>query len=187
MDFKAKLKRKENSIWALLFTIILWGVLAIRFDVYYDLNDDMLIKDIVAGIYSGTPSGFNMQMHYPLSFFISLLYRICGSIPWYGIYILAAQFGCIFLITERLLTFFEKRISKVSALFCEAGMIVLLCTWELIFTQYTVTSALLAATAAFRMYTGGGAEDVKSFLKKNIGNAKDFNGEDTMSLKIAEI
>lgn len=170
MDFKAKLKRKENSIWALLFTAILWGGLAICFDFYYDLNDDMLIKDIVAGIYSGTPSGFNMQMHYPLSFFISLLYRICGSIPWYGIYILAAQFGCIFLITERLLTFFEKRISKVFVLLCEAGMIVLLCSWELIFTQYTVTSALLAATAAFRMYTGGGAEDVKPFLKKNIGN-----------------
>ena len=33
-----------------------------RFDFYYDLNDDVLIKDILSGVYTGTPEGRTMQL-----------------------------------------------------------------------------------------------------------------------------
>lgn len=66
------------------------------------------MKDIVAGIYTGTPTGYNIQMLYPLSWAISLLYRLVRAVPWYSLFFLFCQFGCIYLITERILTFSGK-------------------------------------------------------------------------------
>ena len=167
MNIKETLKRKENCIAALVFSALLAVITGLFFDYYFALNDDMLMKDIVAGIYTGTPSGYNIQMLYPLSWALSLLYRLVRTVPWYSLFFLFCQFGCIYLITERILTFFRKKWTKGIALLAEAALLVTLLLSELVFVQYTVTVALLAGTAAFLFYTAPAAESVKDFLKKN--------------------
>ena len=167
MNLKETLKRKENCIAALVFSVLLAVITGLFFDYYFALNDDMLMKDIVAGIYTGTPTGYNIQMLYPLSWAISLLYRLVRAVPWYSLFFLFCQFGCIYLITERILTFFRKRWTKGIALLAEAALLVTLLLSELVFVQYTVTAALLAGTAAFLFYTAPAAGSVKDFLKKN--------------------
>ena len=167
MTIKETLKRKENCIAALVFSVLLAMITGLFFDYYFALNDDMLMKDIVAGIYTGTPSGYNIQMLYPLSWTLSLLYRLVRTVPWYSLFFLFCQFGCIYLITERILTFFQKKWTKGIALLAEAALLVTLLLSELVFVQYTVTVALLAGTAAFLFYTAPAAESVKDFLKKN--------------------
>lgn len=74
------------------------------FDFYFDLNDDTMMRDIMSGVYSGTPDGHNMQTLYPLGALLALCYRICGSFPWYGAFLFLCQFGCFFLIGVRLCT-----------------------------------------------------------------------------------
>ncbi len=167
MKISERVKKRENCIWAFVFSGIFCALLAYFFDFYYELNDDMLMKDIVAGIYSGTPSGYNVQMLYPLSFCISLFYRIIRFVPWYGLFFLLCQFGCIYLITERLLGFFKKDYQKILVLLLEAGLLSTLLLRELIFVQYTVTAAFMAGTAAFLVYTGEHCDTVKGYLKKN--------------------
>lgn len=54
------------------FCVLLFVALSFCFDFYYDLNDDVLMKDILAGVYTGVPEGHNIQMLYPISLFISL-------------------------------------------------------------------------------------------------------------------
>lgn len=168
MDFKAWLKQKENHIWALGLSILLCAVIGIFFDYYYDLNDDVLIKDILAGVYTGTPEGRNIQMLFPLSFFISLFYRVAREVPWYGIFLCLCHFGSIYLITERLLGFFKKRAVKAVVLFLEAAVVVSLFVRELVFTQYTVTCTLLTAAAAFLFYTSKEEKTVKKFFLRNL-------------------
>ena len=51
MAGKQFLKKHENCILSLAMALILAGILAARFDFYYDLNDDVLIKDILSGVY----------------------------------------------------------------------------------------------------------------------------------------
>ena len=75
MAGKQFLKKHENCILSLAMALILAGILAARFDFYYDLNDDVLIKDILSGVYSGTPDGHTMQLLYPLGALLALLYR----------------------------------------------------------------------------------------------------------------
>ena len=98
MNLKETLKRKENCIAALVFSVLLAVITGLFFDYYFALNDDMLMKDIVAGIYTGTPTGYNIQMLYPLCWAISLLYRLVRTVPWYSLFFLFCQFGCIYLI-----------------------------------------------------------------------------------------
>ncbi len=62
MDIRNKLKQKENWIIALAVTAVLCLLAGFRFDFFYDLNDDVLMKDILAGVYTGTPEGHNIQM-----------------------------------------------------------------------------------------------------------------------------
>ena len=168
MNLMTRLKEKENSIWALSFTAALCILIGIFFDFYYDLNDDVLIKDILAGVYTGTPAGHNIQMLFPLSFLLSILYRIARGIPWYGLFLCFCHFGCFYLLTKRLLHFFRTRFVKAMLLLLTAALIAALFLWELVFVQYTVTAALLTATAAFLFYSMDGAATVKVFFIKSL-------------------
>lgn len=170
MNFVTKMKQKENIIWALGLSIVLCIVLGVFFDYYYDLNDDVLMKDILAGVYTGTPESRNIQMLFPVSFFISLFYRMVPALPWYGLFLCACHFGCLYLLTVRLLGFFHKAWTKAAAVFLEALLVLTLLLQELLFTQYTVTCTLLAATAAFLFYTCRSEERVKAFFTHNLGS-----------------
>lgn len=168
MNLVTKLKQKENSIWAFGFTAALCILIGIFFDYYYDLNDDVLIKDILAGVYTGTPAGHNIQMLFPLSFLLSVPYRMVRGIPWYGLFLCFCHFGCFYLLTKRLLHFCRTRFVKAMLLLLTAALIAALFLWELVFVQYTVTAALLTATAAFLFYSMDGAATVKEFYIKSL-------------------
>lgn len=168
MKLAEKLRRKENCIWALGISVLLCAVISIFFDYYYDLNDDVLMKDILAGVYTGTPEGNNIQMLFPISFLISLFYHIVRVVPWYGVFLNVCHFGSIYLITRRLLDFFESRLAKLLVVLIESGVIVTLLLKDLVFVQYTITCTLLASAAAFLFYTSDSQVSVKQFFKKNI-------------------
>lgn len=168
MNFMTRLKQKKNHIWALGLTFVLCAGIGIFFDYYYAMNDDVMMKDILAGIYTGTPEGRNIQMLFPIGWLISLFYRVVRGMPWYGIFLCVCHFGSIYLLTNRLLIFFHKSWTKAIAVVIEAGLIITLLLQELVFAQYTVTSTLLAATAAFLFYTTETEGTVKDYFCKNI-------------------
>ncbi len=163
---KIKCKPQLNTGFSLAMVVFLFLALALRFDFYYDLNDDVLIKDIVSGAYTGTPSAHSIQMLYPLSLFISLLYRVIPALPWQGLFLCACNAVCFFLIAGRSLSFVEKEVSKMFLILTEASLIITLLLYEAVYVQYTVTSALLAACACFLVFTSQEKGDVLSFLKE---------------------
>ena len=74
--------------------IVINGIL---FDCYYDLNDDMLIKDILAGAYSGRADGHTNQLLYPLGLILSGCYFVLKSLPVFGLF-MSLCFGVSFLL-----------------------------------------------------------------------------------------
>jgi len=163
---KIKCKPQLNTVLSLAMVGFLFLVLSFGFDFYYDLNDDVLIKDIVSGVYSGTPDAHSIQMLYLLSLLISLLYRIVPVLPWQGIFLCACHGVCFFLIARRSLSFVEKKISKIILLLTEESLIMTLFLYEAVFVQYTVTAALLAASACFLVFTSEKNDSLKIFLKE---------------------
>ena len=152
-----------NFIWAFSLTAGMILAVGVFFDYYFDLNDDVLMKDILSGAYTGTPAGHNIQMLYPISAMISLFYRMINGADWYGIFLCACQYGSIGLVLWRSLKMAERSrmriIQKLFLIGTELLVLIVILLPHLVFVQYTVTVAMLSACAAFLLLTGGGAAE----------------------------
>lgn len=170
-----RVKGHPNCIGALLLTAALFVPIVLRFDLYYDLNDDVLIKDILSGVYTGTPEGHAVQLLYPLGLLLSLLYR-CLSIPVFGVFLALCQFGSIFAIGLCTARCFSEgqRLQKALALAAEGVFFALAFGWHLVFLQYTVTAGMLAGAGIFWMLTGDVSSEGPAsgsagvFLRRNL-------------------
>lgn len=165
---KISIGQRSDLLWAFGMTAALFAIIAVRLDFYYDLNDDVLIKDILSGVYSGTPDGHTMQLLYPLGLLLSLLYRAL-SIPVFGVFLALCQFGSIFAIGYRTAMRCKKWQEKLLALAAEGVFWFAAFGWHLLFLQYTVTAGMLASAAIFWFLTSDGkGRSPAGFLKENL-------------------
>lgn len=158
----------ENCIIAILTIAVNAVVMALCFDFYYDLNDDVMMKDVMSGVYAGTPNGHNMQTLYPLGAFISLCYRLGRALPWYGLFLCLCQMGSIFLIGYRLLTLLKKWQVKVCCMAVLTLFIWGVMLKHMVALQYTVTCTMLASAAIFLFMTTPRGLTAKRFVISNI-------------------
>lgn len=152
MELKERLKKHENLAASLLMTVAVFAVFSIGWDFYYDLNDDVLIKDVLSGVYSGSPSGYTMQLLYPLGFVLSVLYRAL-SLPVFGIFLVLCQFGAVWAVGYQSAECCRSRKGKAAALISEAILWISVFGMHLVYIQYTVTAGMLAAAALFWVLT----------------------------------
>ena len=143
-------------------------LLSFFFDFYYDMNDDVMMKDIMSGVYTGTPDGHNMQTLYILGAFISLFYRLCRSIPWYGLFLFFCQIGSLYLVGLRLLQLSRSRYVKAGSVILVSVFLWGVALPHTIAMQYTLTCTMLASAAIFLFMTTKGSLSVKEFILKNI-------------------
>lgn len=148
-----------NKCIAAGITAVIMLLIAVLFDYYFDLNDDVFMKNILSGSYTGIPEDHNIQMLYPISALISLVYRLFRGADVYGIFLCSCQFFCVFAVLGRLITACRgikgKIIAAILTILITIGC--LLC--HLVYVQYTFTVALLSATAAFFVMTGEGRKN----------------------------
>lgn len=167
MEFKSFYQKHENKIVSFGLILFLLLFVGLRYDYYYDLNDDVVMKDLLAGVYTGTPEGHNIQMQYPLSLVISLLYRIFPTAPVYGIFLCLCQYGALWLMAGRSLRFRTGTVSKIAVMVVFGAVILSMILPRLIFVQYTFTSGMLTAAAAYWFITSK-KNDVSAFIRANI-------------------
>jgi len=160
----------KNSILALCFTLLIIFIIGVAFDYYYNLNDDMLMKDIVSGMYTGVPQGHNIQMLFPISWLISIPYFLFKNISWYGLFYLVCNYCCIFLIMKRIQEKLQGKFIKLGFLALGLFFLGAFFLWDLIFIQYTVTSAILGTTAIFLFLTNEPNADFKWFMRQNAAS-----------------
>ncbi len=163
-----KNEKRINLIISTASTIILWALVALCFDFFYELNDDILIKDIVAGIYTGIPEAHNNQMMYPISLLLSMIYKVFPKIAWFGLFEIAGFLVCFYMITYRMIAIIRRVYIKA---ILAVGLILIwmgLYAWELSIMQYTVLAGTMCASACVWLYLNETTQDVKAMLCKNI-------------------
>lgn len=153
---------------AIFFTLLLVLFLSVQFEFYYDLNDDTMIKDILSGAYTGSPSGFCIQMLYPLGWCIALFYKAIPTIPWYGLFLCLCQFGVFFLVAVRLLGIMRSFRTQLMALTAEAALMLGLFLRELVIIQYSVTAGICMTGAVFLFVTAPKTDKPSVFFKRNL-------------------
>ncbi|MCR5303824.1 MAG: hypothetical protein K6E33_04615 [Lachnospiraceae bacterium] len=124
-----------------------------RYEIYYDMNDDVLIKDILAGVYTGIPEGLNIQMLSPLSFLISLFYRMAPTPDWYAVFLLFTFFVSLFLVTERVLLMVDGLPAKAVSCLAVVLSYLAFSASRVVFMQYTVVSGFVMSSAIFLLCT----------------------------------
>lgn len=158
---KKELYKYISFFCAAAFCTSMFFVLGHFFRFYYDLNDDVLIKDILSGAYTGTPDAHNMQIMYPLSWILSILYSVNSQIPWFGLMELGLMWMCSVALIGRTQYIIMGHIGhkrwRIPAI---AGMYMCIAVfatgtqlWELVIIQYTVVSGMLATTAVYLVFT----------------------------------
>ena len=135
--------RKENikKIIIAVSIVIIYILLAIFIRPVFYLNDDITIRSIISGSYSGVPDGHAVYMSYPLSGFLALLYRIVPVIPWFDIFISGILLSCIILIVTSYKEFSVWWVI-VSFLFCAAVF-----AEALFYVHYSIVAVTVAGSA----------------------------------------
>lgn len=152
MGLKNRLKQQENLTASLFLTAAVFAVFVTGWDFYYDLNDDVLIKDILSGVYSGSPSGYTMQLLYPLGFVLSVLYRGL-SVPVFGVFLILCQLGAVWAVGYQSAACCKTRAGKAIVLAAEGLLWTAAFGMHFVYMQYTVTAGMLAGAALFWILT----------------------------------
>lgn len=162
---------KAHAIDALLplgAVLALFVVLGACFDFYYEFNDDVLIKDIISGRYTGKSDGHSVQMLYLLGGFLAALYRVIPGVPWFAVFLYTCFGVGLYLVLRRSIIFCRTGRIKGVLILLEILLVVALMLWELIFVQYTAVCGFLVATAVFLFYTTPNDLPAKIFWRKNV-------------------
>ena len=145
-------------IFALAAALLLGRI----FPYYYDLNDDALMAQILAGSYTGEPELRNIQSYFPLTAVLGGLYRANMSVDWYGLFLLLCQFGCLALVLGRVMACRKDVRAAVLAALAAAGLLL----YHMVFLQYSVTVGMIGAAAAFWLLTLQPGETKRAWRKE---------------------
>ena len=160
---------KHGNFWFCLVGVGLctWAVVSF-FTLYYDMNDDAMIRDVLSGAYSGSADARCVYLLYPLALLLKSLYGIWPGIPWFGVFLCSCNVVCVFLLSLRFTAVTPKLWKKI--LFFTAGvlMVITLGLHELIYIQYTAVAGFLMATAAYWFYTTDIECSPLQFFRSNI-------------------
>ena len=168
--FTAFLKKRENWLIPAFCCLVLFLGTGMAWDYYFDLNDDVLIRDILSGVYTGEPEALTAQLLWPLSALLAGLYRVLPGVPVFGAFLWLCQAGSIFLILKRSLdavsgsaapgkiraagtSSVSGSLKKLCLSLLETLLIAACLLYHLVFVQYTVTAGLLATAAIFTFLT----------------------------------
>lgn len=126
---------------SVLFVVTL--VLIILSTPVFYLNDDVTMRSILSGAYTGTPDGHVIYMQYPLTGILAVLYKVAGFIPWMEVLFV----GLVFCSMVYFSNSFESK---------GKGILLALAIYIpfVLYMHYTLIAALLAATACYLLAKG---------------------------------
>lgn len=133
---------------------------------YLELNDDALIQAFSSGAFTGVPETHNIQMLFPGSLLLSLLYRLAGGIPWYGLLLLFLQALCVLLVLRQVFFRIRKGSDRVAAMILASGLFLTALYPHFLFLTYTFTAGMLSATAVLLILNDGDGEGARSEKRK---------------------
>lgn len=138
------MKKYQKWLVTAISVFLVLCITAVTCPMVFYMNDDVTMRNILSGAYSGVPDGHAVYMKYPLTGIISLLYRLAGGIPWFSLFMT----GCFLLAAVMVLGHLiceikTNRIIKIGIIAVMALMCVALFLPHMIYLHYTIVAAML--------------------------------------------
>lgn len=129
----------------------------------FETNDDVGMAMIAAGVgFCDQPNDHLHFMHYLVGRLLNTLYRANADLPWYGLFLLAAQVVSLTVIVRILLA----KGRRGAGLLAVSVFLFAACVRPIFYMQFTTTAALLASAGALSMLVA--AEKGKSLALKQL-------------------
>lgn len=143
-------------ICGLVFCVL--AVVTLICPPYYAMNDDVMMKSILSGAYTGVPDGHAVYMKYPLTGLIGRLYRVTGRIPWFDLVLTGSLWAAVSTVMNRVLQMVsdkgkERKLLAVAAAAC---LCMALFLPQVLTPHYTLVAAIVGSCALFLALSGGG-------------------------------
>ncbi len=156
---KETARRTGAALAASVLLASLVGFLAYRsFGFIYAIADDVVMRDIASGAFTGTPDGHLIFVRYALGFLLSRLYILNPHMDWYGFFMTGAIFLALAAVLYR--GFAAEKGIRWKVIYCLAALGVTMTA--LIFHaaqfEWTVSAAALAAAALYLYLSAGRRE-----------------------------
>ncbi len=112
----------------------------------FQFNDDLFMRDIASGAYSGMPDGHLVFIQYALGALIAGLYTLTATIPWYTVFLCVSMAAALCAVLIRLLLCAKNWMMLVVNGVVYALLLVLVYK-NLYLLQFTVAAALCGVCA----------------------------------------
>lgn len=136
--------RIEKNKWIVVISVIcIVGIALIIQPPAFYFVDDIIMRSILSGAYSGTPDGHAVYMQYPLTGVLAWAYKICNAVPWLELFFII----CIVVGMSLIALQFKRPVIGILVSF-----LVYMPFYQYI--HYTLIAALMGATAVFLLMQG---------------------------------
>ncbi len=159
-DDKPDKKQKLIAVGLPLILSLLFFIVPLFFKIpVYALNDDIQIRDILSGAYSGSPDFHTVYMGALLSGILAFLYAILPFIPWYGLFLCAAPAAVFLILGLRIMGCRKHMLIRILGLAMLTGLYLWFLYPMYLMPHYTLVAAVFAAGGLWLMMdremTGG--------------------------------
>lgn len=148
-----KARMAAAFLLALLITAVYFLIIYEKLPFLYDINDDVAMRNVAAGVITGTPDAHLIFVKYILGLLISGLYQAVPGWDWYGIVMVGIVLFCLTVILYRGLASERELLWKV--VYTVAALLLFTCIGlrHIAVFQWTVTAAFAGVAGIFLFYT----------------------------------
>lgn len=143
--------KQHPKLYGLLLSICSTLIVALCVMSYYtyvvNSMDDMGMRNIISGLYTGNPDAHVYFMNYALSQILARLYQCIPTFSWYDMFLLTANYVCLALLLYRVTEKFAHCKGKAICI----SIVLFLVGWitNLVLIEWTATAGIMSATAIF--------------------------------------
>lgn len=153
---------------SLLLTGLYFAWICGNIPIVYDINDDVAMRNVAAGVITGTPDAHLLHIKYLLGLVISSLYRGFPGLDWYGIVMIGIVLFSFAMVLYRGLAAQKPFSWKIFYTLLWFVLFNFLGMKHIVEFQWTVTAAMAGSAGIFLFYTSQTQDRFQSILEEGI-------------------
>ncbi len=142
-----------DYLFALILVSIIALIVTLKYGYYYSTNDDIMIRNIMNGNYTGTPEAHVINVMYISGLLGRFLYMHIPGIEWFDFIMIFLHYICWLLVIARAGQQIEKKREKTVIMLLIAIVFIIVDWKYLLLNQYTILTSQLAGVSYFWMLT----------------------------------
>ena len=156
----------------IIFALILIGgfacVVTTKFGYIYSTNDDVMIKNILCGNFSGVTESHTINIMYLSGIIGKFLYDTFPSVSWYDLFMVFFHYVSWYLIVVRSGQLVESKKNKTIVMLCLFVLLTVVDFKYLLLHQYTILTSQLACVSYFWLLTSVGKAGKEYWIDRII-------------------